>query len=379
MEYKWDINNFKKDLKSLKELLKKETNEEKKAELKYYIDELNRTIKIENIEELYAKKRECLGEVVLTYSRYQRYFEIFNQYNAMRNKILNKYNLTEEQIEDFFFNIEEVYKFKKYSTEECFEIAKEFYGNLDNSMYKNFLKIYKDRYNLVKVEENKYLNIDGCCTFVEGVNKPYIWIGNKPGIQKTNTLIHELAHAITQIQNPKRFVEARDLFGTEIESMFAELIFTNDYLKDKNQVEQALIFLENTFVFFNDIDALINQKIIADSYDKDIITIDKELYNNLRKKFNLTKRNVNDAIMIDMINYGTYVVSYMVALELFHIYRQDKKEAIKILKLFLKDYQKDTYITIRKYLNNLPNVEKEANKLFIKSNKILNKELYKNL
>lgn len=380
MKYYWDNEDLKKDLKELEQMLKKEKNEEKKAQIRYYIDELIQIINEEKVEETYASKKECLISDITFCNKYRRYFELFEKYKEIRDKILSKYKITYDQIEEYFLDIDSIYKFKKYTTDECFEIAKDFFGNLDNIMYKNFLKLYKNKYNIIKVEEEKYdLEHDGCCLFVEGLNKPYIWISDKEGIQKANNLIHELGHATSLLNNPKRIIEAKDNFGTEIESLFCELVFVNDYLKDKNKVEQAIINLENLIINYGEIDSLINQKKIVDTLNQEKIKIDKEFYKKIKKEHNLTKNKVNNAIMLDSMTYTTYLVSYMTALELLHIYKQDKKDALKILKSIINDYQKDTYITIKKYLKDLPNIEKDANKIFEKSNKTLNKEFYKNL
>ena len=380
MEYYWDNKNLLEDLKLLKKMYKQEKDITKKAQIQYYIDELNKSIKLDNIEESYLQRKECLSSVITYASKYQRYFELFEKYQKLRNNILKKYDVNQDEIENYFLDIEDIYKFKNYTTDESFEITKDFFGNLDNTFYKYFLKLYKNRYNLTKVEEEKYdLEHDGCCMFVEGLNKPYIWVSDKAGIQKVNNLIHESGHAITQLQNPERIIGAKDYFGTEIETTFFELIFVNDYLKDKNEVEQALINLEHLLIDFAEIDLLMNQKIIVSTYNNEKIKLDKELYRRLRTEYNLTRNNVNNSLMIDTMEYGTYLVAYVVALELLSIYKQDKKEAIKILKSIIKDYQKDTYITIKKYLQNLPHIEKEANKIFEKSNKTLNKEFYKNI
>jgi hydrogenase maturation factor len=103
------------------------------------------------------------------------------------------------------------------------------------------------------------------------------------------------------------------------------------------------------------------------------IEITNEFYKKLKTKYKLTKNQANYYINQQISDFGQYVIGHMVALELYKIYKQDKKEALKILDKIIKNNTKDTLVNLSEYFNikeslnnNLTEEYKKINNQFVK-------------
>ena len=373
MEYYWNEKNLKEDYKILINKIKNEKDFVKKAKLRLYADELKKIIELGEVEAVYPGKRHCMGTTLENIYSNSRYIEIIKKYNNILERQFQKHETSIDEMGSELIMVTELHKLKNYSLDECLEIAKEFFGNLDNTFYRNFLKIYNNRYKLIKESKEANYEHDGVCTFVGGLNKPYIWIDNVDGLQKVATLIHELGHATMLLNYPDRLVNARDSFGTEIESILFEIIYASEFL-DKDNFEKAILnyeYIEN----YESAKYILIQEKITKNFKGTTIDLNKEFYRKLKEKYKITHKEIDYSLYIDAIEYGQYIISYMIALEIYNIFKQDKKEALKILRRFAKEHKNDTYQTINKYIPDLPNSKKELENKFKETQKIIRKEL----
>lgn len=76
---------------------------------------------------------------------------------------------------------------------------------------------------------------------------------------------------------------------------------------------------------------LLQHKLIIECWQNNDYEVDKNFYGDLRNN-KINRNQFKESINTDIEDEGAYVVSYMVALELFSIYKQDKKSALQILK-----------------------------------------------
>lgn len=359
MEYNWNINSLIKDKKIIEEKYKQETDLSKKYKLLMYLNDINTHIKIR--KERVAKDMESFNFSV-HYKEYffnERYYDLISHYYLLNNKKLKQQNLSLKTIEKSFITYLSG-DLKRYSNDECFEIAKELYGDTNNSIYKNFLKIYKNRKQIFKTSDTLFDNrgIAGYCIFVPEINNPYIEIYNMDGISKVNTTIHELAHSIMNLKFPERTSNSKDYFGNEIESLFFEMVFQNGLGQQIDKMESEFLSAEDIYsTHITASEVYFHQKIMQNiKYNK--IDINKEFYKVIREKLKLTKRETNIIINRNINDQGQYVIGHIIALELYKIYKQDKKEALQLLDKILKNYELDTLQNISQYMNIYDNLNK---------------------
>ena len=63
---------------------------------------------------------------------------------------------------------------------------------------------------------------------------------------------------------------------------------------------------------------------------------DKKFFDEIKEFCGLNHKEIRELLEISLVNDGKYILSTIAALEFLHIYREDKKEALKLFKYFLK-------------------------------------------
>ncbi len=375
MNYNWGINNLINDKKNLKEMYKKETNLVKKYELLRYIDDLNTLIKMKKLK---IENIALNNSFITHYKPYlwnERYYNLINYYYETSLKKFKQIKLTTTDLENAIKDYLNDANLEYYSLDACFEIAREVYGDTNNSIYKYFMQIYKNRHEIVKERNNLYDEnvFVGSCLYIAGVDKPYIEIHNMAGLEKVNTVIHEIAHSIMRLKYPNRAFDENDRFTEEIESTFFELVFQNGIGQLINQLDSSFQTAETTFsTYIASQEVNMHQKIMQEIKNNKI-EINNEFYKKLKTKYKITKNQANYYINQEISDFGQYVIGHMVALELYKIYKQDKKEALKILDKIIKNNTKDTLVNLSEYFNikeslnnNLTEEYKKINNQFVK-------------
>ena len=192
------------------------------------------------------------------------------------------------------------------------------------------------------------------------------------GIEKVNTIIHELAHSIMNMKYPDRITNSKDCYINEIESLFFELIFQNGISKQINPKEQIKMKTENLYSYFVISELLSYQQAIIKEIKYNKINLSDEFCIYLEDKFNLTTESINQALNANYMNIQ-YVLGHIISLQLYNIFKTSKKDAFEILEKIIKDYDMDSLVNISRYLNieeglnkNLDKEYKEANDKFIK-------------
>ncbi len=375
MTYGWNIKNFINDKKQLEEKIKNETDLTKKYELLIYLNDLNALIKMKKLK----IEDSVLNNTFLThYKPYlcnERYYDLITYYYEVSKRKFKQIHMKptdlDNAIKDYLTNTNLEY----YSLDTCFEIAREVYGDTNNSLYRYFMQIYKNRYEIAKESKTIFDEI-GCaggCTFIAGVNKPYIEIFDMDGIERVNTVVHEIAHAIMHLKYPNRGFDEADRFTEEIESIFFELVFQNGIGQLINKLDCSFQISETIYSSFIVSEEINMHHNIMKEIKNNKIDINSEFYKKLKDKYKITKGKANYFINQEAHQYGQYVIGYMVALELYKIYKQDKKEALKILDKIIKNSAKDTLVNLSQYFdlyatlnNNLTKEYKKINNQFVK-------------
>lgn len=376
MEFKWDNKNIEKDIMKLEKKAQQEINLEKKY---YYLKIINYTKSILQSEKIstirpYKTKLETIINLNSNYLYKERYYDLINIF----------YNNIKKNRELLATTLENCDKIGNLSTsgyienEDALTIMQEFFKNNSGDLYKYFKEIYEKRHETIRFSLTdicfEQFGLDGCCTYIDILRKNYILIRNDEGISKLVNLAHECGHAISNLYYPKSVYNRPDEFLAEVPSIFFELVFNYETGKQIDSFESSLLNIEKIEYFSQIAYNLEQHKAIINEWEKNNYKIDNNMYQALKEKNKLTRTQINDSINTDIESDGQYITGYMTALELFSIYKQDKKSALQLLKKLIKQDEKDSIGLLMKYIT-FDNIEKEIEIQETEMNKELLKKI----
>jgi len=317
MKYWWDSRDLRKDLKEIEKMYKKESDPKEKEALAYYIWHTKIII---NEQEIKSCDNDS-GKLYIDYlSRIVPLFELYYPYISRYENIISKV-LPSDNV-----NVNE--SAKKLSKDMVIELVHELFKSTNSDIYNKFLKIYERKNKAVRFIKDDA--IEGSTIFVPGVNKPYITLGENHPSYRSILLAttHEFAHGVMALINPNRYV-SNDYFYLEIETSFFELIandFFSEQLNDRKFYDDERIRMETECYIASDIleyKSLVDYRfrlgnpnienfleMVHDSYQKQMIISIPELSLDTDIK---------------------YLFSYIVAIELYEVYRKDKNLAFEML------------------------------------------------
>ena len=379
MVYGWSKNDLLEDKNELLSLLHNESNIDKKIEYMDAIDIINSN----NIDDIICKyniktlKSNLLFNIAENMSINNRYYELCNYFYNNSLKYIDSRNKL------FKLALKCSGESLNYTMDNNYviELIHSHYESLDKELFEVFKTIYDKQHIFVKYSDNidSFIgNIsDGYCLYIPVLNKNYIEISNSEGVSKIINTAHEIGHAISNLYSPYSFNNRKDDYLTEVASLFFELIINYDVTKNISSFDSALINME-TFDNYYEYSLLLSfhNKIVNSWIDNNGV-IDNSFYKELKSKYKISKSDFKESINSTIKLDGPYIISYMVALCLFNIYKHDKKSSIEILKLIIKNGYKDSYGIINEYIKDLSLFSKEINLIEKNMSSEINKVLIK--
>ncbi len=328
---------------------------------------------------------------------------LLEHYQNSRKGINNDRQGNFEVLENDFKDIirEDMYKYRLYYV--YFPLIKEFRDSLDGvtiesddnfpnikvsetgivtlttDFYNQFKGIFSSTYNRLAASFKDRLYFKKSCegelyggnTFqVYNTDEIFIEVIKGNTIQDYISHIHESSHGITCKLNPNIMYDWGKYCLIEVDSLFFEMIGT-DYVSKRKHVDSDCCNLKK--ITFKD-----------HLYSAEIICSKIEMYNNLSKKdlrnINTVKNYYMDEIGYDEIltndamysyieEYMHYIISYLIAIELYFVYLQDQEKALKLLKkiILLKGLDNISYLNAVRKMGIEPTANvKEYYKLLFK-------------
>ena len=219
------------------------------------------------------------------------------------------------------------------------------------------------------------------CTFpILGTSIVYMYIGKVNSLQDYATLAHEMAHGISYYMFPDGLTDDDRMLYSEVISIFFETL-ANDFVSEKNGMQKDGLSVK--IATYNDY--LHTSRIICAMMDALSFLSGRELASKKKitsflKTYDCCDdEDINFLLNNNISEMFKYVNSYLVAVELYLIYLEDRKRAFDLL-------EKITVVEIcdpRKYLeymNSLgifpgANIEKYASLLSKEKGVIYDKKL----
>lgn len=357
----WTEESKQKDIDKLLELAKGEKNPIKRAYIMQVIDKTRRNFESEKMGDFVLKKtyNQLLIDLLEEFIGQQRYYALLYKFS----ELFEEYEMVIQTNVETLNSIDTNSYEKNLSDSEAFTLVHDFFMDTDDTFSKLFSKYINDKYTTIKFSKDEPLlneyNCDGLDFFIDILHKNYILVRDKDGYYKSSILAHEIGHALSFLYEPKSHYTYQNTFLNELPSLFFELAFNNDVvgkLCSMSSAEHALSSLENRI---GDTEYILLHELIIDEWKANEYKANNDFYRNIKYGHGLGKSAVLKAIHTSIIDDGEYIFSYMLALHLLNIYRQDKKEALKMLRCILKSYNEDSLITINTVLPNMNGIRSE--------------------
>jgi hypothetical protein len=301
MIYTWNTNKTKKQMEYLMNIHESISRFEEQK-----IREAISTLKVV-LEEEKKKEKEINDSLLTRMELYDNFGDIIEQIIEATKTFIN-YNP-----KDLSFTPIDI------TEDDILALTDEFYSKLDKKWYQLFQKIFKERKINVKFSES-----DSSCLHIPYLDYFYLNFRKSDTVEGVIDPTHEYAHAISTLINPNNERLYYKSILAEVPSIFAELIACTKYKGFSNNPYEYDIYQKNLFdtisAYCEDIDIDYHNFKGEDSAclgkDQRMVVFDKE---------NISLR--------DKITYG---ISYLIAIELLHIYNEDPKEALIILNKIIE-------------------------------------------
>ena len=314
----WTSKDLREDLKELKRMYRQENDNDRKEEILSAIHTVMFNIcDIEMGEGSYAD----ISDSMLLFSSVPK----FTMYYPKIYEFLNLLNRTDYDVLD---NVQYETDKEEIKKEDLFNMLRDFYKSVGKEVFGYYEQLDKVRDKMVNLEYEMDAT-EGLTYNVPVLNKRYIAVGSFGDRRDTlSTLTHEYGHSIATIINPKRY--SNDDFFIEIESLFFELIGLDYYYSINHDNFYADCMRDKITTYYWNANNVTAMKRVS---DKTFENMEGELSSKkLCKRYLREEGFDTKQLTIDVDDKMKYLFSYIVAVELFETYKEDKDLAIHLLK-----------------------------------------------
>lgn len=368
MRYNWDLDELKTNYTILEGVLKNFDDEKMKIGIKESIALYKNMLKMVN---KHGKGIEVFDDTYMDFNINDVIEELMSSYN--RNNFHYLYPLLNSffVIKDCRFDAKKVQEKIIMTNDELISITKDFFEDMTTpKIAKKFNDILdkKDRIQICYERSNS--NYAGLALVDDILHNKYIYISRKNEILDLHLLPHEAFHYIFNDENVglARLYNTRYL--SEVEGLFANILFA-DYYNKIAYKDQNILKDYNNSIYQEHIEDLVIRNTLLDC-----ISGNKKIrLHKLNKFLKSVCENSDDftttdelAPYLDTPQYltMTYSLSYLVAIDLYYKYLQDREEAFYNLECIKYDketnqvisilenngitFMKDNYTNLKKYI-----------------------------
>lgn len=210
------------------------------------------------------------------------------------------------------------------------EITHDFYQSLDKNFYSKFLKLYNKADSHVFFDQTRN-DGEGITYYLKNLNEVIMFIYRDCTINDIFTTIHESGHAIGVFINPQNMHHQKYFFG-EIESIFMELIAA-EYLESifKNGYSILNRIKRHDHYCSKGIDIVDRITLVEFNAKINGFKNGKALKSTAYNKFMISNNELKKLLNISDLYNESAVISYMFAINLYYLYREDSEKALYIL------------------------------------------------
>lgn len=344
MPYNWDRENFIEQIKILRKMVDEETDTIKKNTLQRYLDCANKVYHetFNNFPKIGYSMKQKFVSIVDSRLEYGRYYSIISRFledaNSLEERVFGIANLMDKFEEDP--SNQKLESDTHISHCKAVSLVHFFYKDFDEELYGAFSEAFEDRFECLKFSDDKIkeetFEASGSTLFIGGINKNFITLSEGNDVNVYEAIVHEYGHVIQNIINPEVNFTYREDFFAEVAAIFPELVAMYEnapgFCNVQNQYSRYLTFLS----YWDSAADLDTHMTIANIWHDNDYEFNNEFYKKIKETLNLSRSDFKRIVDVTLELQGVYILSYITALELLYIYKQDKKKALELFKGLLK-------------------------------------------
>lgn len=306
-----------------KKLLKRCCNPEEEIKL------LNTLYSIEYVLDFMYSTEEESEKISFKDIRYNEsdYFSYYRELVPYISNFAKKFS------QDDFFEFRTL-KHYNLSKDDILATTSMFYNSLDNRFSKPFNRMFEKNKQWIRYSKDN----DTCYTFpIYNTNIVLMLLGCFNTIEDYATTSHEYGHGIDISYNQAE-IEALDRIPfAEVVSIFMEMI-NGQFLDEQCFSPKELLNYDiNSFTKYLELGIIANEKNnITDMFNSSKLFSNKQAIKYLKDKVHMEDFGIEQVLYDPISEQFPYVISYLVAIELYLIYLEDKDEALNIVYNFMK-------------------------------------------
>ena len=342
MELSWNRCDFAEQLKQLEKIVEEENDIKKRTYLNKVLD-ATRKLYFETFDSFPRPKvtaKQRLVAILDSTFAYNRYYSLVSTFFKNVCEHIELIDEISDELEELDpdGNFDFLDTGATLSGDKLLRMVDTFYKGFDPELYKYFSEVYCDRNRTFKIDKlkNSDSKTDGSTLFIDGVRKNFIVVYETDNVGTTECTVHEYGHAIANLVNPEVSYSNRDDFFMEVASIFPELValYENGFGFETIQVLYHLY--TNLVTYVNSAEYLVLHNPILNAWTDNKYVMSDKFFKEIEKYYDIDEECFEEALSTTIEDQGVYVLSYAVALELLHIYKQDRKKALNLFKQFIQ-------------------------------------------
>ena len=252
---------------------------------------------------------------------------------------------------------------------------KDFYSSIGGIFEENFLELIKGSRLRIRFQD-KQERESGATFPILNTNNIYMIVGRVQGFQDYLTTAHECAHGISYLMNPDaRCYYDRYLFQ-ELMPILFETLLGDEKAKSLDSIEEAQAIKKAQFNDYLYSAKMVCAKIdMLESLNSRLLKNERAMREFLVNYHQLDKEDIDILLREGIPNISVYVVSYLTAVELYLLYKEDKERALGILKeiVLAKESIPNEYLAFVNQLGIEPGANIDTYRKLLQGDKALKK------
>ena len=358
MECSWGIKELIDAKNELKKALRKERNNSKRKKIRKLMESLD--FFIEEEKERNAALTESQSTEILEEETTSQSLSTKELDRALANieydltmcsktySLVAIFSNTLDKLQDKLHEIEEILALRitpeedyakitgaTLTNNQALSLTNEFYKGFSPNLYPIFASCYAKRANSVRYVDKIENDLQADSIFIDIINRYFIDMYKKEHISKLYDFIHEYGHVISFFVNPENLYRINESFLNEVASLFPEVVAQYENKANFDPAQTSFESYVTLVAYTTKANNLVDQKPIVNIWNEHNRTADESYLEYLDTKYKIDQEELESIIDTSIDEEATYIISYMVALELLHIYKEDKERALKIYEHFL--------------------------------------------
>lgn len=342
MVYTWGYEDFVKEVKKLNELIETESDIKRKVYLQKIADTTDKlfhdTFNNFPVPKDTAKQR--LSNILSARLTYGRYYSIIGNFLDTCVDHLDLADDISTRLEkiDENGNFDFLHTGASINHSKTLSLVDKFYRTFDKDLYQVFSSIYGERQHNMRFlnrAQNDDKKSNGNTLFIGGVNKNFISVCDTSPLENYGCTVHEYGHAIHNIVNSDVPYSDREDFFAEVAAIFPELVALYENKGNFDDLEAAYHLYTNVVTYLDSAEFLTLHTPIINAWADNKFVMSNKFFSELEECYEVDEECFEKALSTTIEDEGVYVLSFIVSLELLHIYKEDKRKALELFKKFL--------------------------------------------